>query len=836
MSYTMEIGPVGSPNLTLDASDLLSVDVAKPHTALADYDIEVPYSRDLRDRALDPVRIYSASGALLFRGYLKELDWDQQRGVTRLNGPGIGDDLKDSAIERSFTNTATHVAIQDVWDNDTDFDATVRPPSVSEIVTDSVVADADTTTELDALIDNLPQTAPVVAENGRLTLADSNYYVEGEDPDLGFDGGTLNAPGFSGGAASNVFADIHDPGWEFTTDYTIPEGDWNIRMLISTFTARWWDTFRFNYQGAGFDVQLDGTTGGGVSPGFGFAYTPQETVTHNPDDAVLDDSGSQTNYTTEINDDTADDVPLLPPDGSASAGDIFYAGFEAPWDTLELDISTPGDGSWTVVWEYYAEEYDDAGSDFDTSDDTLVDSGWREIPNVTDNTNGFRQSGTVEWSLTDILEDQQAGGDYTKMAEDGGPNINDVHVRARLDSFSSMTTQPLARQGWTWAGSKSWLTVGPNDGALEAGDHTVQLTNVDDDGENFITQIDGIVIEDERFNYDYPLFPNTYGGYLDGPQSKPDGYLFRIDQIEADFNVIGITLTTSNWSDTSGDQLIGVSFDGGATWYDAANATQIDQDVPSNVGKTVDARIRMDRHGTRDTATPRTGYLGQSFDTLTLDYDGSDLSIIQDDTIRGSPLQIQTDLHDRADYHFVIDHAATDGGGNLTKEVESFERGTETRAKDWTVVNRQPSRSFVKYANEVTIYGELKPDGTRPKVTVQDDGEVAEYGTEPYSETRPDLSTVDQVRAAAVSELKSRVKERDQKGTVQAIPTDVLPGYSYPVDWFADGSPVETPMERVQFSEGSDTLRATLKFAREPGVTESVIDQGFAIDRTREGI
>lgn len=835
MPYRFELGPVDNPNAAFGPDDLVAVDVAKPHTALADFDIDLPYLRGLRDRALDRVRLY-ANGSLIFRGYLRELDWNEQAGRTRVNGPGIGDDLRDSAIERSYVNTATHEAIRDVWANDTDFDATVRDPDVSEIITGKTVVDADTTAELAATIDTIPTTAPIKAENGRLTLADSTYYKEGENNDDGFQAGPIDAPGHSGGQAASVFASVHDPTYDFTTEYDIPAGDWGVQVLISAPTAEWADTFDFSYAGAGYELFIDGERVGGAAPGFGFVYQPQDTVPQYVDSAVLDDSGTTTDFTTEINDDTADDVKLLPPSGSASAGDLFYVGYDFPFDTVELDISTNGTGTWSIVWEYYAEEYDDAGTDFDRDDDTLVDSGWRPIPNVTDNTNGFRQSGAVEWDLSDIQDDTQAGGDFTVMSDEGGPSTNEVHVRARLDTFSSMSTQPLGREGYVRAGSKQWLGGGDTGQSLSAGDHTVSIRNVDDDDQNFITNIDGVLIEDQRFQYDFPIYPNTYGGYLNGPQAKPDGYTVVFDQVDVDFNAIGITFDTSNWSDTSGAQSVGVSFDGGSTWNDFANATTADVDLSSNIGKTIDYRATLDRHGERDTATPRLGYLGQSFDAATVSYDGSDLSIIQDNTFRGSPLKILQDLHKRAGYHFVIDHAATDGAGDLTKRVESFERGTETRQPNWTTVNRSPSQSFVQYANEVTIYGELAADGTRPKVTVQNDGEVAQYGTEPYFEVRPDLSTVDQVRAAALDTLSSKVTEREQKGDIEALPTDVLPGYSYPVDWFQDGTRTDTPLERVQFQESADSMRAQLKFQRDDDVTGTVIDQGRVVDVTREAI
>lgn len=672
MTYTMEIGPVGSPNLTLDGSDIVSVDIAKPHTALADYDIEVPYSRSLRDRVLERVRIYGPDGSILFRGYLKEIDWDQQRGVTRVNGPGIGDDLRDTAIERSFTNIATHAAIEDVWNNNTAFNATVRPPDVSVVVENDILVDADTTTELDAEIDTIPTTAPVIANNGEIQLAQTLF---------------LGKDTFGTGERADTW-----PSGE------IIDSDGNVTV---------------GYLGGQF-----GNSGDTLDFSFNLDYT-------------------------------------IPSEDLMAAARIYPFDQNSDGDTLELP-----------QMEFWID--------------------------------GTKISGFVDrWGI--------------------GSNVD---VPYWFDAF------------------------GDDAGDLAAGSHTFSIVQTKDSDDTYDEIWIGLMaVYDDRFSYNFDNTVSTTGtgdtgdyNYLEGPELGPNGYALNGDQLETDFNVVGATVSTTGWNDTTGEQQVAVSIDGGQSYATADNATSVDVDDLSNVAATVDWRVTLDRYGSGQQRTPNQGYLLQSFDAITVDYDGSDLSIIQDDTFRGSPLRILTDLHQRADYRFVIDHAATDGSGNLTKSVESFERGSEVRPKDWTVINRKPSRSFVKYANEVTIYGELQADGTRPKVTVQDDDEVQTWGREPYAEVRPDLKTVDQVRAAAIDTLGSRVKERDQKGTIQALPTDILPGYSYPVDWFADGQETNTPMERVTFSEGADSLRASLKFVRDPGVTESVIAQGFDIARTREGI
>lgn len=672
MPYSIELGPESSPDATLDASDIVNIDVAKPHTALADFDAEIPYSRSIDDHVLKRLRIY-ANDTVLFRGYLKELDWNQKRGRVRLNGPGIGDDLRDSAIERSFQNVATHEAIRQVWDQDTAFNYTVREPNVTVIAQDRVVVDASTQSELRAIIDQAGPTAPVyVDSNGNLRLAQSLHF--GKDTFGTGERGDSNAQG-----------EVYDSNGNVKVGYL--GGDFGESG----------DTLDFNF-------------------------------------------------------------------------------------TLDYDIP-----SGNVGWAFRYRAYDNDG-----------DGGWDDLPQM---------ETRIDGTSTDGFADRW--GTYT----------ND----------------------WHWFQDEG----NENDiGGLSAGDHTfsiVQTKASDSTYDEF--WCDMLVVYDTRFSYNWDNTVSNSGdgttgtyNYLDGPELYPDGYTLRFDQVETDFNVVGITLSTSGWNDTTGAQKVGISFDGGSTWFDNANATSIDKDQTSNVGATVDYRATFDRFGSGQQRTPDQGYKGQYLGSVTVDYDGSDLSIIQDNTYRGSPLKILKDLHQKAGYRFVIDHAATDANGNLQKTVESFETGSRTKSKDWTVVNRSPRRSFTDYANEVTVYGALASDGTRPKATVQDDQEVNQFGREPYFEILPDLTTVDQVRNAAIDILTQKVQARTQKGTITALPTTTLPGYSYPVDWFADGNRVETPNERVQFRESANHLRATLKFVQEDDVTGTVISQGREIDRTRKGV
>jgi hypothetical protein len=648
MVYKAEIGPDGSPDTTLTASDIINADIAKPHTALADFDIELPYSRTINDQVLKALRIYSG-GTLLFRGYLRELDWDQDQGLVRLNGPGIGDDLKDSAIERSFSLTRTDEAIRQVWTQDTDFDATVNDQAGDTVVKDKTVQEVTAGESFSDLLSGVDPTAPLTDDGTELKPAQTGFFQEAENASGG--NGAVSGSDYSNGEAEEVSDISGDLRFDFTTEHAIPAGE------------------------AKFGYRLNPTNG--THPGF------------------------------------------------------------------KITI--------------------------------------------------------------------------------GGEKVEEVLA----DAFNS---------------GLRWRTTPSRNSELSPGSHTAEI-DVTETSEPMI--VDAMYVYDGRYS---PTFDNSVdaNGYLSGPGLYPDQLTPQVSkgvlafpEEDLDYNVEQATVDVTMTQGPSADWLQ-ARLNGGP-WYPQDGSEQDTTSITTGFSGDIGTRLQSvidigATSATRATASPTENYQPEAIEQYRMAYDGNDVSIIEDQTYRGSPLSILTDLHEKAGFRFVIDHAATDDQGDLVKQVESFETGAVTKAKDWTVVNRSPRLSFVDYANEVTVYGKLADDGTRPKATVEDTDEVNAYGREPYFEVLPDLTMVEQARYAAVDILSKKVEAREQRGTVSSLPTTTLPGYSYPVDWFADGSPTETPLERVQFQEGTDQLRGRLKFVQDDDVTGTVIDQGRAIDRTRKGI
>jgi len=132
--------------------------------------------------------------------------------------------------------------------------------------------------------------------------------------------------------------------------------------------------------------------------------------------AVADDGGALTDETSAATDSTSDDITLLP--ATPAAGDAYYIGNTSQFDKFDLTISTAGDGDWTIVWEYYD------------------GSSWSALSGVSDGTNGFTTGGTntVTW---------EAPPDWSETTID---STELYWVRAKVDTYTSITTQPLGQE------------------------------------------------------------------------------------------------------------------------------------------------------------------------------------------------------------------------------------------------------------------------------------------------------------------------------------------------------------------------------------------------------
>jgi hypothetical protein len=118
---------------------------------------------------------------------------------------------------------------------------------------------------------------------------------------------------------------------------------------------------------------------------------------------------------------------------------------------------------------------------------------------------------------------------------------------------------------------------------------------------------------DNRFSYDFDNDNGGSGGYLDGPQLYPTDYEQTFPNVTTERPVAGVLLNQV-WNDVSNTQRLQASNDGFKTFVEANNSQTLD-DTFADSGFELQAKSRLARYGSRTTATPQTGYLGQEIDS-----------------------------------------------------------------------------------------------------------------------------------------------------------------------------------------------------------------------------
>lgn len=135
--------------------------------------------------------------------------------------------------------------------------------------------------------------------------------------------------------------------------------------------------------------------------------------------AVAMDGAAPTTESTEANNDTANDMTLLP--AVPAENDAYYFGAAGEFDGVVVNIGTAGVGTWTITWEYY-----DGNS-------------WEALSDVSDATVKFTAA------AGEHLVTFTRPTDWATVAVNA---LTKYWIRARVSAYSAVTTQPLGTQAW----------------------------------------------------------------------------------------------------------------------------------------------------------------------------------------------------------------------------------------------------------------------------------------------------------------------------------------------------------------------------------------------------
>ncbi len=240
------------------------------------------------------------------------------------------------------------------------------------------------------------------------------------------------------------------------------------------------------------------------------------------DSAIADDGGTLSDETAPANNDTPDDMTLLPE--APAVGNAYYFGKNDIFGELELKINTGGSGTWGIVWEYYD------------------GSNWVALSNVSDGTNDFRNANvnTVSWDVpTDWVSTEVIN------------NENHYYVRARLDTFTDITTQPLGERGsvtkpafrldFTYENTNGSITITDEDDSSFTENTDFEVRDRTGDGwPETILWTGTTPDEDVRFfvDYDVTVAGTTRNGDIyDSDLVRDEAFTFNLGQQDSfDYN------------------------------------------------------------------------------------------------------------------------------------------------------------------------------------------------------------------------------------------------------------------------------------------------------------
>jgi len=334
------------------------------------------------------------------------------------------------------------------------------------------------------------------------------------------------------------------------------------------------------------------------------------------------------------------------------------------------------------------------------------------------------------------------------------------------------------------------------------------------------TYIDAVFLYDDRFSYTFDNSVDS-NGYLSGPELYPHTLTVTTNGEQTDLNITALEII-STWTDTSGNQALGVSNDDGQTFLTESNTQTIDKTFSSG-GRTAKAQFTLDGYGTRTTASPTEDYLGQEIDSYELRADLDNLTVIDELELTNNHFENLQTLHEYGNYLWTIEHDSSDIA-NLV--VNSYQEGSETRPAPSAYadpISKDSTIDVRNYFNELFFYGARNDNDNYPHVEVSDQDEINDVGkTVSATLHDPNVTTFAGARFRANALLAELTDENNRKGQI-TIPVQASithPGYAREID-FGDG-PQEKTIEEVELTESQERVAQTHQFTPPDNVASKI--------------
>jgi hypothetical protein len=225
MVYTITLTDLDGNTYSLD--DQSGLQIVREHTALSDWKVNIPYNLDLEEWRFSEVDIQEG-GARKFKGYLEVINSREAGSKTTLSGRGRGKVLIDGEAAVTYTNTSAAEAIEDYWNNYTNFSATVDKPTVDPFATDRLVLSCSSTSSFENAL-TVDPTDPIEVTGDQINLLqsaftrDARYWDDQSGIEKVWDSNEGTEDLFTDGTGISLKREGSFARYEFDIDYKIPE-------------------------------------------------------------------------------------------------------------------------------------------------------------------------------------------------------------------------------------------------------------------------------------------------------------------------------------------------------------------------------------------------------------------------------------------------------------------------------------------------------------------------------------------------------------------------------------------------------------------------------------
>jgi hypothetical protein len=319
---------------------------------------------------------------------------------------------------------------------------------------------------------------------------------------------------------------------------------------------------------------------------------------------------------------------------------------------------------------------------------------------------------TGEWDIdVAYTHPSETVGVYLRLGETANSYPTNIALEVNGTEYNLGTiTDEFSTQNHFWANLADDSLFAPEyTGPDLTPSDNITIVADGETGGDGTTYIDVVALTDERFNV---TFSDTLtNGYLDGPATHVPGDVV-FDNAASAFNVVAGSADITI-DDTTGNQRLQISNDGGGTWFpndgSETNTTSVNVDYPA-AGSGSRLRVTLDAYepsGPRN-QTPRLNYASQELDAYTLRADISQELLLIEETFDTDLASILTAIAEPAERSWGL---RTDANGDIV--VRFVQNGQFDAAYTPDYSDRTRDKLGKTY-DSVTVKGSHEPESNIP--------------------------------------------------------------------------------------------------------------------------